>query len=111
LIGGLIPGPTGNSAIRVLIRAIGPSLAAYGVKAPLLDPRLELHNANGSTIRTNDNWTEAPYDLEISSTGIPPTDSRESAILTILFPGSYTAIVSGVNGGTGIALVEVYALN
>jgi hypothetical protein len=112
LIGGLIPGPTNNSAIRVLIRGIGPSLAAHGVSLPLQNPLLELHDANGATILSNDNWGEAFNASEISATGIQPTDSRESAILTTLFPGSgYTAVVSGVNGGTGIALVEVYALN
>lgn len=112
LIGGLIPGPTGNSAIRVLIRGIGPSLAAHGVTAPLQNPLLELHNANGTTLVRNDNWGDAFNASEISATGIQPTDSRESAILTTLLPASgYTAVVSGVNGGTGIALVEVYALN
>jgi hypothetical protein len=112
LIGGLIPGPTGNSAIRVLIRGIGPSLSAHGVSAPLADPVLELHDANGATVVKNDNWGEAYNAAEISTTGLEPTDSRESAILTGLFPASgYTAIVRGANGGTGIALVEVYALN
>jgi hypothetical protein len=112
LIGGLIPGPTANSAIRVLIRGIGPSLAAQGVNAPLQNPLLELHDANGSTLVRNDNWGEAYNASEISSTGLSPQDGRESAILTELLPASgYTAIVSGVNGGTGIALVEVYALN
>jgi hypothetical protein len=112
LIGGLIPGPTNNSAIRVLIRGIGPSLAAHGVNAPLQNPLLELHDGNGATILSNDNWSEASNASEISATGIQPTDSRESAILTTLFPASgYTAVVSGVNGGTGIALVEIYALN
>lgn len=113
LIGGLIPGPADNSAIRLLIRAIGPSLAAHGVNAPLQDPFLELRNANGSIVATNDNWSEAsPNPSEISATGIAPTDTRESAILIALSPSSgYTAIVSGGNGDTGIALVEVYALN
>jgi hypothetical protein len=112
LIGGLIPGPASASGwIRVLIRGIGPSLAAHGVNAPLQNPFLELHNANGATILSNDNWSEASNASEISATGIAPTDSRESAILTSLFPSAYTAIVRGANGATGVALVEVYALN
>jgi hypothetical protein len=112
LIGGLIPGPTDNSAIRVLIRGIGPSLSAHGVSSPLADPVLELRDTNGNTLVENDNWSEAYNASEISATGIQPTDSRESAILTGLGPASgYTAIVRGANGGTGIALVEVYALN
>lgn len=112
LIGGVIPGPTERSPTRVLIRGIGPSLAAHGVNTPLQDPLLEIHNANGTTILQNDNWSEASNASEISATGIPPTDSRESAILMPLSPGSdYTAVVSGAHGGTGVALVEVYALN
>ena len=112
LIGGLIPGPTDNSAIRVLIRGIGPSLSAHGISSPLADPVLELHDANGRTLVKNDNWSEAFNASEISTTGIQPTDSRESAILIMLLPASgYTAIVRGANGATGVALVEVYALN
>lgn len=73
---------------------------------------LELHDANGKTLATNDNWGDAYNASEIASTGMQPTDNRESAILTRLFPASgYTAIVRGANSGTGVALVEIYALN
>jgi len=113
LIGGFIPGPDGRSPARVLIRALGPSLAAHGVGGTLQDPLLELHDANGNTLVRNDNWGDASNASQISATGIPPTDSRESAILTTLSPANsgYTAVVAGVNGSTGVALVEVYALN
>jgi hypothetical protein len=113
LIGGLIPGPTGRSPVRLLIRALGPSLAAHGINNPLKDPVLELHDANGNTLRRNDNWRDAFEASEISASGIAPTDNRESAILTTLLPANsgYTAVVAGVNGSTGVALVEVYALN
>jgi hypothetical protein len=113
MIGGSIPGPDGRSPVRVLIRAIGPSLAAHGISGPLQDPLLELHDANGNTLIRNDNWREAFNASEIVATGIPPTDDRESAILTVLAPSNsgYTAVVAGANGSTGVALVEVYALN
>jgi hypothetical protein len=111
LIGGFIPGPHDRSALKVLIRALGPSLAAQGVSGVLQDPLLELHDANG-TLLVNDNWTDANNAAEIQAT-LPPPDNRESAIITTLLPtnSGYTAVVRGVNGSTGVALVEVYALN
>jgi hypothetical protein len=113
LIAGTIPGPAGRSPALVLIRALGPSLAAHGVTGTLQDPLLELHNANGATTVENDDWRDSSSASQIAATGIPPSDDRESAIL---FPVSsdtsgYTAIVRGVKGATGVALVEVYALN
>ena len=91
---------------RVLIRAIGPSLPVSGA---LSDPVLELH---GSTqlIATNDNWRDTDEQAIIDST-VPPTNDKEAAIITTLNPGTYTAIVSGANGATGVALVKVYDLD
>ena len=78
------------------------------------DPTLELHDGNGATIATNDNWKlasdNASQQAEIEASTIPPPDDRESALVRTLAPGNYTAIVRGVNGTTGVALVEVYAL-
>ena len=105
LIGGFII--TGTQAKKIILRAIGPSLSFPGA---LVDPILELHNSLGGLIRSNDNW-RSDQQAEIIATGIPPTNDLESAIVQNLAPGSYTAIVRGVNGTTGIALVEVYALN
>jgi hypothetical protein len=107
LIGGFIlsgPAPT-----KVIVRAIGPSLAAAGVSDALQDPILELHDGTGATVATNDNWKDTQQ-TEIEMTGIPPSDDRESAIVATLVPGNYTAIVRGVNDTTGVALVEVYNL-
>ena len=106
MIGGFIVG--GADPTKVLVRAIGPSLANHGVHAPLVDPTLELHDGTGRLIASNDNWRS--NQAQIISTGIPPTDNRESAILMTLNPGNYTAIVRGKNGATGVALVEVYNL-
>src|SRR5207253_5443687 len=105
LIGGLIV--LGQNPLRIIVRAIGPSLSITG---KLADPTLELRDANGALIRANDNW-RSDQQAEIIATGIPPANDLESAIVQNVAAGSYTAIVRGVNGTTGIALVEVYALN
>jgi hypothetical protein len=72
---------------------------------------LELHDGNGALLQSNDNWRTGGQEAEIIATTIPPSDDLESAIVRILDPGNYTAIVRGVNNTTGVALVEVYALN
>ncbi|MBA3544458.1 MAG: hypothetical protein H0T83_08475, partial [Chthoniobacterales bacterium] len=107
--GGFIVGPTDTGLADVLIRGIGPSLGAFGIANPLLDPLLELHDSNGATLTTNDNWKDTQQ-TEIEATGLPPTDDNESAILQTLAPGAYTAILRGVNDTTGVGLVEVYNL-
>ncbi|MEP7248281.1 MAG: hypothetical protein ABI787_00715 [Spartobacteria bacterium] len=94
---------------KVILRAIGPSLAAAGVSGPLSDPILELHYPDGTTV-SNDNWKDTQQ-AEIEATQIPPSDDRESALIATLDPGLYTAIVSGKNGATGVGLVEVYDLD
>ncbi len=105
IIGGFIV--LGTLDQTVLIRAIGPSLPVAG---SLADPILELHDADGGVIASNDNWRDS-QEAEIEATGAPPTDDAESAILSTLAPGSYTAVVRGVGDTTGVALVEVYGLN
>jgi hypothetical protein len=109
LIGGIII--LGASDQEVLIRAIGPSLTAQGVDGALADPVLELHDKDGNLIISNDNWMDAPNEQAIIDTTIPPTDPAESAILMTLAPGNYTAIVSGKNGTSGVALVEAYQID
>jgi hypothetical protein len=98
---------SGQDPIRVIVRAIGPSLPVPGA---LGDPTLELHDNNGALIATNDNW-RSDQEAEIVATGIPPSNDHESAIVRNLAPGGYTAIVRGVNNTTGVALVEAYPLN
>jgi uncharacterized protein GlcG (DUF336 family) len=108
LIGGFII--SGDQPKRVIIRAIGPSLVPFGVGSALADPTLELRGPTGALLAMNDNWQDSQQ-AEIEATGIPPEDELESAIVTTLAPGAYTAVVSGSDGGTGTALVEVYDLN
>jgi hypothetical protein len=94
---------------NVIVRALGPTLANFGVTNPLVDPALELRDANGSLLASNDNWKTAQQ-TEITASSYAPPNDLEPAVVTTLAPGNYTAIVRGVNSATGIALVEVYAL-
>ena len=101
---------TGDIAKKVLIRGIGPSLAASNVPNPLQNPTLTLFNADASVRQTNDDWMNSPDAAEIISTGIAPKDDRESAIIADLPPGQYTAALAGKDGGIGNGLIEVYDL-
>lgn len=105
LIGGTIV--YGSGAAKVLFRAIGPSLPLGNA---LQDPTLELHNGDGNTMATNDNWQDSQA-AEIKATTIPPSDPREAAIVGDLTPGAYTAVVRGKDDTTGVALVEAYQLD
>jgi hypothetical protein len=104
MIGGFIV--FGATSQKVIIRALGPTIP--NVAGTLSDPTLSLFDANGER-RSNDNWKDTQED-EIRATTIPPNDDRESAIVDTLPPGAYTAVVRGAGGSTGIAVVEVYAL-
>ena len=113
LIGGFIT--EGNAPMKLVVRGIGPSLAnaVPPVAGALADPYLELHSG-ASTIASNDNWkvdlAGGSQELAIENTGLSPTDDLESAILAVLDPGAYTAIMHGTNNGMGVGLVEVYDL-
>ncbi len=117
MIGGFIV--QGTESKRVIIRAIGPELTQYGVPNAMADPTLELHDGTGALIASNDNWQTTIIGgiitqdqvQDIQNSGLAPGDGRESAIIADLPPGNYTAIVRGVNGTTGVALVEVYDLS
>jgi hypothetical protein len=119
MIGGFIVQGTGPK--RVIIRAIGPELGAppYNIPNALANPTLELHNAAGTLIGSNDDWQHTiiggviPRNQvgDIQNSGHAPANPFESAIIADLPPGNYTAIVSGVNNTTGVGLVEVYDLS
>jgi hypothetical protein len=107
LIGGLII--QGATPKKMVIRALGPSLPVNG---KLTDPVLELHDAFGTTIATNDNWQDdQAQGAELQTLGFAPTDFHESAIVKTLDPRQYTAIVRGASDATGIGLVEIYDLD
>jgi hypothetical protein len=107
LIGGFIirGGPK-----MVLIRALGPSLAQFGVNPVLADPQLKVFQ-NTTLLRQNDNWQTATNANEVTATTLAPTNTKEAAILIRLEPGNYTTVVDGADNGTGIALVEVFEID
>ncbi len=107
LIGGLIISSEASGQANVVVRALGPSLTASGVTGALQDPTLELHDVNGALVASDDDWRDTQEGI-ITSTGLAPSDDRESAIFAHLSAGAYTAVVRGANNTTGIGLVEVY---
>lgn len=108
LIGGFFLG--GTESKRVLVRAIGPSLAFFGIPNALADPILELRNSSGTLLDSNDDWGLSPNQAEIQASGTAPTNPKESAVIQILSAAPYTAIVRGVNSTAGVGSVEVYQL-
>lgn len=106
LIGGFII--DGIVAKRVALRAIGPSLSAFGVDGAMSDPALEVVDSTGAVVVSNDNWN-VPGE-EVSALGLAPSDGREAALVAMLEPGSYTAIISGKPGDAGVALFDLYDL-
>ena len=117
MIGGLIVGgPNTDGKATVLVRALGPSLSSSGIQGALLDPVLELHDGNGATLATNDNWkindqTQQSQESTIRATTVAPSSDLEAALVATLSPGPYTAVVRGNNNSTGIGLVEIYNLH
>ena len=109
LIGGFII--SGSQSKTLVVRAIGPSLAGFGVPNSLDDPVLELFDSGGGAVASNDDWPEGAQASQIQQSGIAPTDSLESAVLVTLSPGSYTAVVTGYGGGQGNGLIEAYEMD
>ena len=108
MIGGFILGGE-TGCPKVVVRALGPSLATLGVSGALADPTLELHDSNGALVTSNDNWADTQA-LDLQAAALAPTDPLESATLGWLTPGAYTAIVRGNGAQTGVGLIEVYCL-
>ncbi|MBA3543373.1 MAG: aryl-sulfate sulfotransferase [Chthoniobacterales bacterium] len=108
LISGFIVGAVDSST--VVVRALGPSLAAAGITDALPDPNFTVYDENGSALASNDNWQDDPSAFYLAQNQIAPPDASEAATILHLPPGAYTAIVNGADGGTGVGLVEIYNL-
>jgi hypothetical protein len=108
VIGGFqLRGNTGGN--RIIVRGIGPSLAAFGVANALANPTLELRDGNGALVVANNDWQDNPAQAaELTAAGLAPTNQSESGIAATLPPGAYTALLAGVNNGTGVGLLEIY---
>jgi hypothetical protein len=108
-IGGFIV--RGTKPKKVLIRGIGPSLKNQGVNGALSDPFLELHDPSGAVVASNDNWRSAAEAAAITASGVAPTDDAEAAMIRTVDPGkTYTAVLRGTGGATGVGLIEIYDL-
>jgi hypothetical protein len=108
VIGGFLLGG-GNGNDRIAVRGLGPSLSAVGVPNPLADPVLELRDGNGVLLVSNNDWHDNPLQAsELIAAGLALPNDLEAGIATTLPPGTYTALLAGLNNGTGVGLVEVY---
>jgi hypothetical protein len=113
IAGFLLSNNHGTAVDRIVVRGIGPSLAPdmFPVGAVLANPTLELHDPNGTLILANNDWQEnTAQAAEITACGLAPSNNLESAIVATLPPGAYTALLAGLNDGTGIGVVEMYDL-
>ena len=108
MIGGFILGGGGGGFAQVIVRGIGPSLAASGVADVLADPTLSVADENGNIIGTNDNWMDDTNSDTVLAQGLAPTDPNEAALYQVLPVGAYTVILSGVGDTSGVGLVESY---
>ena len=107
MIAGLIVGPSNGASLKILARALGPTLSDFGVPGALADPTLDLVNSSGTVIRSNNNWKDSQQS-EIEAAGLAPNHDEEAALVETVAPGAYTAIVRGNGRTTGVGLVEVY---
>ena len=116
--GFIVQGPAGSTK-KIMVRAIGPSLAAFGITDALANPTLEIHDSSSAIVATNNDWRNTQQgglitgdqSTEINSSGLAPSDDLESAMIVSLAPGSYTAVVRGVGKTTGTGVVDAYDLS
>jgi hypothetical protein len=109
LIAGFTVGGSGPVGTSIVIRALGPSLSAFGINNALPDPVVELRDASGTLLASNNDWKDTQQ-AAIQASNLAPTNDRESAIITTLRGGAFTAIVGSATGEPGLAVVEVYNL-
>jgi hypothetical protein len=109
LISGFTVGDVGSTT--VIVRALGPSLARFGISGVLSDPTLTIFDSTGTAIASNDNWRDNVNAIDVQRNSLSPPNERESALVLQLPAGEYTAVVSGADGSTGIGLAEVYSLH
>lgn len=108
MIGGFII--YGDLPKKIILRAIGPSLASFGIVDAMPNPELRLYDSTGSIVGYNDDWRSDQRQI-IEATGLAPSDDREAAIVVTLPPGAYTASVSDANDNSGVALFDLYDLD
>jgi|GEM_PF-2195576 len=110
MIGGFIIGGSANKTVAIV--ATGPSLAAFGITNPLMNPTIQLvRQSDHAVLAVNDDWQSDPNAAQLQASGFAPTDPRESGLYVNLPPGAYTVIVSGVGGTSGVALIGVFEVD
>ena len=107
MIAGVIVGPADGNGLKVLVRALGPTLSDVGVPGALTNPTLDLVTTDGTVIRSNDDWRTS-QEAAIAAAGLAPSHNEEAALIENLPPGQYTAVVRGAGRATGVGLVELY---
>jgi hypothetical protein len=118
LIEGIIVQGPSNSTKKIVVRAIGPSLRAFGIADALANPTLGIFNSSNARIGSNDNWktiqvggiVTSSQIAEINGSGVAPSNDLESAIVANLKPGAYTAVVRGARNGVGTGVVDAFDL-
>jgi hypothetical protein len=109
MIAGLIATPANGTNLKILVRALGPTLTGFGVPNALANPTLDLVNSSGTVLRSNNDWKDDPQQRTlIEAAGLAPGNDAEAALVETVAPGAYTAVVRGSNRTTGVALVEAY---
>jgi hypothetical protein len=116
--GFIVQGPVGSTK-KIMVRAIGPSLLPFGITDALANPTLEIHDSSNATVATNDDWKNtqlggfitSDQSAEINASGLAPGNDLESAIIAGLTPGSYTAVVHGLDNTVGTGVVDAYDLS
>jgi hypothetical protein len=110
MIGGFVIQGSGPQTLAIV--ATGPSLASFGITSPLANPKITLvRSSDQVVVDSNDDWQSHPNAAQLQSAGFAPSNALEAGIYTTLQPGAYTAIVEGVGGGTGVAVIGVYKVN
>lgn len=95
------------------MRGIGPGLQQFGGPGALADPELRIYR-DTQLVAENNDWSAATNAATLATTAQAvgafalPSGSRDAVLLVTLQPGAYTAQVSGLNGTSGVGLVEVY---
>lgn len=107
MIAGVIVSPPNGSDAKVLVRALGPTLADFGVAGALADPTVDLVNSSGTVLRSNDDW-KGSQQAEIEAVNLGPAHDQEAALIETIPPGQYTAVVRGSGRTTGVGLIEIY---
>jgi hypothetical protein len=115
VLGFAVTGQAGSN-IQVLVRGVGPALSLFAQVGILAQPVLALFDSSGKQLATNTGWGTNPNATQISTAFVStgafalPSGSADSALLVTLTPGNYTAVVTGLNNSTGLALIEVYGV-